>query len=298
MREMGICELEISTKIYHTLKVLPQGIKFYLHLEPYDSIYGYIGVYRYFQHTSNQHENIIHEVQMNDVKELIQLIKNGDMEQVRIIGLDDILCHDYMYVFQEISNLFAPRNVILCPEDSFYCATAIAVEWLINFGEIVSVAFAGYGGKAATEEVYMALTITKRYKPNQSFQTFIKIKEWFEEIVQDKIHSFKPIIGDKIFHVESGIHVDGILKNPMNYVAYPPEKVGQKTEIILGKHSGTKSIVAKCKELKLEPLESENMLCLLGKVRCKSMQKRNSVTDQEFVHLYEEVAYGCRFSSR
>ncbi len=289
MKEIGIDELEISKKVYHILKVLPEGFKFYLHLEPYETTYDYIGVYRYFQNAYHQQEKVIHEIQMNDVKELLYIRDKGDWEQVRITGLDDVLCYDYIYVFQEIKKVFNSKRVILCPEDLFFCATAIAVEWIINYGEIVNVAFAGCGGKAATEEVYMALNITKRYKPNQSFHGFIKLKAWLEEIIQKKIESFKPIIGDKIFQVESGVHVDGYLKNPMNYVAYPPEKLGKKTEIVLGKHSGSKSIVTKCKELRLEPLEYEKILELLNKVRCKSVQKRNSITESEFLHLYEEV---------
>ena len=48
--------------------------------------------------------------------------------------------------------------------------------------------------------------------------------------------------------MESGIHVDGIMKNPANYEAYEPEMVGKETKIVIGKHSGTNSIKIKCRE--------------------------------------------------
>lgn len=52
----------------------------------------------------------------------------------------------------------------------------------------------------------------------------------------------KPVVGSCVFAHESGIHVDGVLKNPATYEPFAPELVGQKRRVVLGKHSGRRSV--------------------------------------------------------
>jgi isopropylmalate/homocitrate/citramalate synthase len=48
----------------------------------------------------------------------------------------------------------------------------------------------------------------------------------------------KPIVGLNVFRHESGVHVDGMLKDPSTYESINPEPLGRKHEFLLGKHSG------------------------------------------------------------
>lgn len=48
----------------------------------------------------------------------------------------------------------------------------------------------------------------------------------------------QPVVGFNAFRHESGIHVDGILKDPSNYEALAPGVVGRQHAFVLGKHSG------------------------------------------------------------
>lgn len=289
MKEIGIIDLEISNQIYRAMGELPPGFRFYLHREFFDRKVEYQGIFKYFVTNGKSETKEISEFQMNDRKEIIHLRTHGDLREIRIIGLDDIFCHDYLYVFREIKNIFRKGEVNLCPEDTYHCATGLAVEWLLCGGKEVTTSFAGCGGRAATEEVYVAMNVVKRFKPNQSLEVLVKTKRLFEEITKEIIPDFKPVIGDKIFQVESGIHVDGILKNPANYEAYPPEKVGLKTEIIIGKHSGSNSILMKCKVLGLVKPSEEKLILFLEQIKIRSVEKRNSISDQEFLDLYKEV---------
>ena len=62
----------------------------------------------------------------------------------------------------------------------------------------------------------------------------------------------KPIVGENVFTHESGIHVDGILKNVETYEPIPPEIVGHHRKIALGKHTGRASIKSKLDQLDLD----------------------------------------------
>lgn len=51
-----------------------------------------------------------------------------------------------------------------------------------------------------------------------------------------------PIVGSRAFAHESGIHVHGVLRDPALYEPFPPETVGRRRRIVLGKHSGTAGV--------------------------------------------------------
>ena len=99
----------------------------------------------------------------------------------------------------------------------------------------------------------------------------------------------KPIIGEDIFGVESGIHVDGIMKKETIYEAYAPAEVGQKRTIVMGKHSGSSAIVAKLKECQMPMIDEIHMRWLLDAIKQISMKKRRSISDDEFIIIARKV---------
>ncbi len=67
----------------------------------------------------------------------------------------------------------------------------------------------------------------------------------------------KPIVGELAFTHESGIHADGILKDPSTYEPLSPETVGRTRRIILGKHSGSASVQAALQESGYRPTPAQ-----------------------------------------
>jgi isopropylmalate/homocitrate/citramalate synthase len=49
----------------------------------------------------------------------------------------------------------------------------------------------------------------------------------------------RPVVGFNVFRHESGVHVDGMLKDPSTYESISPQPLGKSHEYVLGKHSGT-----------------------------------------------------------
>jgi homocitrate synthase NifV len=227
--------------------------------------------------------NITRELQMNDVKEIQLLGRNELLSNIRIVGLDDVLCHDFETAFSSIRKRIKGR-VEFCPEDSHSCATAAAVEWVAAGGTDLAASFGGLGGKAALEEVLIALRLVKRHKPSASFSVFPLAVALIEDITSARFSDRKAIIGRNIFHVESGIHIDGILKKPQMYEPFLPELVGSSRRFIVGKHSGRKSIAVKLRELGYSP-GAFDIAGILSAVRSKSISKTASLTDEEFKEI-------------
>jgi len=205
--------------------------------------------------------------------------------KLRVVGLDGELCGDYPQTFERLKH----HPVEFCPANSLHCATALAAEWVMSdAGDGVVTAFGGLGGFAATEELIMILRINNLLGINRSYDFLPEMASLFEHITKKNIAPNKPIIGKRIFQVESGIHVDGILKQPKCYEPFPPDIVGQTRKIVLGKQSGIASIRAKLSEFKLR-CDDEELPIILAGVKAKAAEKRGAVTDGEFLDVFKSV---------
>jgi homocitrate synthase NifV len=206
----------------------------------------------------------------------------------RIEGLDDALCGDYPQTFSTAKESLGD-DVEFCPGNRGYCATALAAEWVISgMGNNVASSFCGIGGFAATEELIMILRLNGLRKTDKTYPFFPEMTKLFAKITGKKIPHNKPVIGRRIFNVESGIHVDGILKNPESYEPYPPELVGRKRRIVLGKQSGTASIRAKLAEINMR-CAKDHIPIILEKVKARAMIKNRAITKKEFT----KIVNGC-----
>ncbi|MBE6426871.1 MAG: 2-isopropylmalate synthase [Thermoguttaceae bacterium] len=97
-------------------------------------------------------------------------------------------------------------------------------------------------GNCALEEVVMALKTRHEYfKAYTDVVTrrLVPASCLVSGITGLDVPRNKAIVGRNAFAHESGIHQDGMLKNSMTYEIMRPEDVGfQKTDLVLGKHSG------------------------------------------------------------
>src|SRR6266545_6800365 len=59
----------------------------------------------------------------------------------------------------------------------------------------------------------------------------------------------KAIVGEHVFTHESGIHVDGLLKDRRTYQALDPALLGRSHRFVIGKHSGLAAITASLSDL-------------------------------------------------
>lgn len=75
-----------------------------------------------------------------------------------------------------------------------------------------------------------------------------------------------PVVGERTFMHESGIHVHGILKDPHNYEGLTAEAIGRQREIILGKHSGKAGLKAKLEDWKI-PHSAHQLDALLAAIK-------------------------------
>ncbi|MCX7714546.1 MAG: isopropylmalate synthase [Clostridia bacterium] len=285
----GVDYIEMNPIVLEKLGENIDKSKTVLRLEDPMSIKDYSGFASYICRHSGfeMPQNGISEIQVNDIRELSHLNKCRGYKNVRITGLDDLILHDYANTFKKIREGFGGK-VEFCPQNLYFGATALIVEWIMSGGEDIVVSFLGLNSNAPLEEVLMALRITKRYKPNLDLSVLSELKRVYEAVSGERVPPNKPIVGENIFHVESGIHVDGIIKNSTNFEPFEPRDVGGKRKVIVGKHSGKSTVVMKLKKYNIS-IDNQKISMLLEMIKSKSIEMGRSLSDEEFIKLAKEV---------
>jgi homocitrate synthase NifV len=222
----------------------------------------------------------VETLRMNDAREIPLLSRYG--KKVRVTGFDALLTQDYTDAFTRL--LSYSDSVEFCPGDGFGCASALAAEFVRSGGQRLAASFFGIGGYAPLEEVLMILRMTRHWKPELDLTILPKLRDAFESAGAERVSPRKPVVGRRIFHVESGIHVNGVLKDAANYEPFSPETVGLSREICLGKHSGKGSVVYKLHKLGITA-DAADVSGLLRKVREKSLEFSRGVSDDEFKEM-------------
>jgi homocitrate synthase NifV len=98
----------------------------------------------------------------------------------------------------------------------------------------------------------------------------------------------KAIVGDHIFTHESGIHVDGLLKDHRTYQSLDPALLGLTHRFVIGKHSGLASIAACLSELNLEASPAERG-AILARVRKHATATKKPVTTEQLMAIWREI---------
>jgi homocitrate synthase NifV len=179
--------------------------------------------------------------------------------------------------------------------NDFGMATANVLAGAQAGASSVAASIGGLGertGNSPLEEVVMALKYLYGVDLSIDTKRFREIAEYVANASQRAIPIWKAIVGDNVFAHESGIHADGIIKNPANYEAFRPEEVGLERQMIIGKHSGTKALIHKFSVefgIQLSPSMANS---LLEQVRAAAVELKRPLFDKELLLLFKELSGG------
>lgn len=229
---------------------------------------------------------------MNFLIEFAREAKNAGADRIRYCDTVGIL--DPFTTFDRITKLTESIgiDVEMHTHNDFGMATANALAGVKAGASHVGVTVNGLGeraGNAALEEVVMALKHLLDTDLNFATGRFVEVSEFVARASGRSVPAWKAIVGSNMFAHESGIHADGMLKNPLTYEVFKPEDVGSERQIVIGKHSGTASIKAKFLKEYGKEISNDEAEELLKRVRSFAVDMKRSLFDKELMYIYEDL---------
>jgi homocitrate synthase NifV len=169
-------------------------------------------------------------------------------------------------------------------------ATANAIAGIRAGARFVNTTVNGLGeraGNAALEEVVMGLKLACGTDPGIDTHRFQEISRFVAQASHRPVPPWKAVVGERVFSHESGLHTDGVLKNPHNYEGFDPADVGLKRYIVLGKHSGTSGLVERYRDLGIS-VSRQEAVCLLERVRTIAQRMKRPLNEKELRMLHRK----------
>lgn len=194
-----------------------------------------------------------------------------------------------------ISNIKSDQEIIFSSHchDDLGMATANALAAIENGANRVEGAINGIGeraGNTALEEVAIALHIRKDFYQCETGIVLNETKRTSDIVSRLSgmvVPRNKAIVGGNAYAHESGIHQDGVLKNPETYEIITPQLVGVQTNSLpLGKLSGRHAFRTKIEELGYTISDDE--VKKLFKRFKDLADKKKQVTDEDLIALIDD----------
>lgn len=143
-------------------------------------------------------------------------------------------------------------------------------------------------GNAALEEVVMAWRHLYQGEDGIDVSYLQPLASFVSEASGRKLSEAKPIVGSMVFSHESGIHVDGLLKNPKTYQSFDPGEIGRKHQFVPGRHSGFNTIVYLLQQEGIE-IDSNKREELMKRVRSRALRKKRALYIPEVKEIAQKL---------
>jgi isopropylmalate/homocitrate/citramalate synthase len=162
--------------------------------------------------------------------------------------------------------------------------------------EVMHTTVLGIGERAGNtpmEETVMALLTLYGVDTGLNYAKFFELAHLVAELSQTPILPNRPVVGDQLFHIESGIIASWFQNcgadNPTELFPFRWDVVGQPpAQIVFGKGSGIDSIKGALKRLGLTFTEDEAMK-VLAAIKQFSLERKRLLTPDEFKKVATET---------
>jgi len=223
--------------------------------------------------------------------EVVAVARAAGARRFRVADTLSVL--DPFSSFALISKLRAATDLELeihCHDD-LGLATANTLAGIRAGATHASVTVIGLGeraGNAPLEEVAVAATQLYGLETGVALTELRAVAALVAAAARRPIPLNKSIVGDHVFTHESGIHVDGLLKDRRTYEAIDPGVLGRTHEIVIGKHSGSAAVSAVLRDLHLEAT-SEDIVKILSGVRIHALLHKGPVSGEALKSIWLNV---------
>lgn len=236
---------------------------------------------------------------------LFKAIETAIAEGAKTINIPDTVGYSYPQeifsliqdIFNNVSNINKAIVSIHCHDD-LGMAVANSLSAVLAGARQVHCTINGIGeraGNASLEEVVMAIKTRqdafKRISTAINTRELFRISRLVSNLTGFIVPPNKAIVGRNAFAHESGIHQDAVIKKRSTYEIMNPKDVGiDKSQIVLGKHSGRHGLAKRLEKLgfKLNP----DRINVIFKQFKQLADKKKEVFDDDLIALVEEESKG------
>ncbi len=154
----------------------------------------------------------------------------------------------------------------------------------------VQVAVNGLGeraGNASLEQVVMGLEVLYGIKTGIDTTLLTETSKLVERFTLVTMPPNTPLVGRNAFTHESGIHAAAILKKAMTFEPITPDMVGQRSRVVLGKHTGRHAVEEALKELGYK-ISDKQLQKITSRIK-ELAEKQKKICEEDLIAIADDI---------
>jgi isopropylmalate/homocitrate/citramalate synthase len=179
------------------------------------------------------------------------------------------------------------RVGVHCHED-FGLANALTLAGIAAGADLAEVSVNGYGeraGNCSLSQLALALELLYDRPTGLDLARLAELERLASRLSQVPIPGSQPVSGENVFAQKLDIHVQLTKENPGLLEPFPPELVGNRRLLRLGRGTGPVAVAAKARELGRPEVPEAQADAVAAQIRAIAVREKRAVTEDEFLVL-------------
>src|ERR1051325_677093 len=182
-----------------------------------------------------------------------------------------------------------PCKIDLHCHDDYGLALANAMAGIRAGADCIHTTVNGLGERSGIPDLVETILAFHNLEGAQKYnlQPLMNVSNYLERVSGFFLAPNKPITGQNAFSHKSGVHTNGILKDPRTYEPFDPSLLGRERKIVIDKYTGRSAVAARLDEYGIEVSLAE--LDVIVK-RIKNIgDQRKQLFDADILEIAEQV---------
>ncbi|MBI5962742.1 MAG: Lrp/AsnC ligand binding domain-containing protein [Chloroflexi bacterium] len=182
-----------------------------------------------------------------------------------------------------------PCKIDLHCHNDYGLALANAMAGIRAGADCIHTTVNGLGERTGIPDLAETVMSFRNLEGSEKFnvQPLMDVSGYLEKVSGFFLAPNKPITGQNAFSHKSGVHTNGILKDPRTYEPFDPAILGRERKIIIDKYTGKSAVASRLDEYGIEVSAAELEVIVS---RIKNMgDERKQLFDADILEIAEQV---------
>jgi isopropylmalate/homocitrate/citramalate synthase len=182
-----------------------------------------------------------------------------------------------------------PCKIDVHCHDDYGLALSNAMAGIRAGGNCVHTTVNGMGERSGIPDLAETILAFHNLEGVEKFglQPLMELSGYLEKVSGFFLAPNKPITGQNAFSHKSGVHTNGILKDPRTYEPFDPAMLGRERRIVIDKYTGKSAVAARLDEYGIEVSRAELEVIV---TRIKNIgDQRKQLFDADILEIAEQV---------
>lgn len=195
-------------------------------------------------------------------------------------------------MFERVERLrrkLLPCKIDLHCHDDYGLALANAMAGIRAGADCIHTTVNGMGERTGIPDLAETILASQNLEGagKYNIQPLMELSGYLEKVSGFFVAPNKPITGQNAFSHKSGVHTNGILKDPRTYEPFDPSILGRERKIVIDKYTGKSAVAARLDEYGIEVSAAELEVIV---TRIKNMgDQRKQLFDADILEIAEQV---------